>query len=148
MKDDMKTKVRELEDAINNVDEGQYAYGKELDMKESELCLMYAMDDEKPHTQKQIHEQWMIPKTTLNTITKQWQKEGYIMMRPIPGKRRELEMHLTEKGKEYIQKRLDILYRAEEKAMEMTLKKYSDRFIEVVAYFGTCLKEVYEEQFR
>lgn len=78
--------------------------------------MLYALDDGKPHSQKQIYEEWLIPKTTLNTIVKELESDGYVRMEIIPGQRREMNIYLTEAGKKYARQVLDSFYPAEEDA--------------------------------
>lgn len=144
---DMRPLLYAFARACNNVDESYYHFLKKMGMKESELCLMYALGDGAALSQKQIHEEWMVPKTTINTSIKRWQQEGYLSLSPIHGKRHELLIRLTPAGKDYVHKHLDQLYRAEEQAMRKTLQHYSPAFIEAVQYFGTCMKEAYHQQF-
>ena len=41
---------------------------------------------------------------------------------------------------------MGFLYCAEDKALKKNLDKYSDKFIEVIEYFGDCLKEAFDEE--
>lgn len=142
----MKDITRRLILALNNVDEVYLINEKKRKLSDAELCLMYALDDGKPHSQKEISSGWLIPKTTLNTITKRWEKDGLLIQTPIPGKRREMQITLTEVGEKYAKGFLSFIYEAEEKALKKTLEQYSDEFIEAIEYFGRCLKEAFEEQ--
>lgn len=112
-----------------------------LGMKESELWLLYALDDGSPHSQKQIAEEWGFPRTTLNTTTKQLEAAGLLELIPIAGKRREKIVRLTAAGRRYAAKALAPIYEAEQKAMQTTLSSYSADFIDAVDLFGTNLKE-------
>ena len=103
--------IRRLMLAINRVDGAYYYFSKKMGMKVNTLTLLYALDDGKPHSQKQISQDWLVPKTTLNTNVK------------------ELAEKLMEK-----------LYEAEETAMEKTLKQFSPEFVKAMEYFadGIC----------
>lgn len=105
MKNIRKT-MRQLMVALNNVDETYCSDIYNIKVSESELWLMYALDDEKLHSQKQICEEWGFPKTTLNTAIKQAEKAGYLTMTLISGKRREMNICLTEKGKIHAKKNI------------------------------------------
>lgn len=129
--------------AINNIDEAYMLNEKKRQISESELCLMYALDDGKPHSQKEISSVWMVPKTTLNTITKRWEKEGLLIQSPIPGRRREMQITLTEAGEQYARGFLTFIYEAEEIALRKTLERYSDEFIEALEFFSENLKEAF-----
>lgn len=54
-----------------------------------------------PHSQKQICQEWGLPKTTLNTTLKQAEAKGYLTLVPIAGKRRERQICLTAAGQAY-----------------------------------------------
>lgn len=116
-------------------------WAKENDMKHNTLLLLYALNDGKVHTQKSICEEWLIPKTTLNTIIKDCEKDGYITLRHISGKKREMEICLTEKGAEYEQKSTETVNAAEMRAISKALEKYGTDFITEMEYFSECLKE-------
>lgn len=108
----------------------------------AQLCLMYALDDGLRHSQKQISEQWGISKTTLNTIVKRWEQEGLLVLNKIPGKRREMEICLTEEGKLKAKKSLESVYAAEDEAIKQTIDKYSEKFVEALEYYAESLTKV------
>jgi len=145
---DIRKKAKRLTLALYNIDEVYYASEKKKRLSDAELCVMYALDDGKPHSQKEICEEWLVPKTTVNTITKKWELQGFLTLTPIPGKRREMQITLTEAGKLYAKEFMSFIYRAEDKALNKTLDKYSDTFIEALEYFGASLKEAFEEEIK
>lgn len=74
---------------------------------------MYALNDGNPHTQIEISNDWELPKTTVNTVIKDIQKDGYVELVPIKGKRREMSIFLTESGKAFADNVLSNLYKKE-----------------------------------
>lgn len=142
----MRKIARRLILALYNIDEVYYLYEDRKKISDAELSVMYALDDGEPHSQKEISQEWLVPKTTVNTIVKRWEKEGLLIQTPIQGKRREMNIMLTDAGKEYAKPFMSFLYKAEDKALKKTLDKYSDEFIEVIEYFGESLKEAFEEE--
>ncbi len=144
----IRNKAKRLILALYNIDEIYYASEKKKRLSDAELCIMYALDDGEPHSQREIAEKWLVPKTTINTITKHWENEGLLTQTPIPGKRREMQITLTETGKVYAKDIMTFIYEAEDKALQKTLEHYSDTFIEAIEYFGTSLKEAFEESNR
>ena len=132
--------------ALYNIDEAYYASEKKKRLSDAELCVMYALDDGQPHSQKEISEEWLVPKTTVNTITKKWESQGLLTLTAIPGKRREMQITLTDAGKAYAKEFMAFIYKAEDKALAKTLDKYSDVFIEALEHFGAGLKEAFEEE--
>ncbi|MBQ2789114.1 MAG: hypothetical protein IJE97_05710 [Thermoguttaceae bacterium] len=143
----MRIEARRLIFALTKIDASYLVNvnNKELSLSEAEYCFMYALDDGLPHSQKEISSEWLIPKTTLNAIAKRWEKAGLLTLEPIPGKRREMRIALTEAGQKYAREILSFIYEAEEKALRQTLKRYSTEFIDALEYFGSRLKEAFEE---
>lgn len=79
----------------------------------NELWILYALNDNRGHSQKQISEDWDIPRTTTNTIVKDLEKKGYVTMEPLKGERREMSIILTSEGKKYANEKLEYLYKKE-----------------------------------
>ena len=125
----MREDARRLTTALFKIDEVYFANAQKNATKESELCLMYALDDGGPHSQRQIAEEWLIPKTTLNTIVKQWEREGLLTLSSMPGKRREMRVSLTEAGRA---------------CAKRSLARDSDEFVEAVEFFGQALKDAFD----
>lgn len=142
---DMRLTARRLILALNKIDEIYLAGEQNSPVSDEELCMMYALDDGQPHSQRDICMEWMLKKSTVNTIVKRWSSEGYITMQPIPGKRREMQILLTDSGKTYISAFLAPFYRAEEMALEKTLDKYPEEFISAVEFFGQALKDAFAQ---
>ena len=108
----MRERVRRLVLAINKIDVVYLAGETPGGISDAEYCFMYALDDDKPHSQMEICKEWMIPKTTINTIAKRWEREGMLVFQSVPGKRREMQIELTDKGRLYIRENLYGLYAA------------------------------------
>ncbi|HJJ04406.1 MAG TPA: MarR family transcriptional regulator [Clostridiaceae bacterium] len=110
-----------------------YLWGKNTGVSENMLTLMYALNDDKMHTQKQICEQFSIPKTTINTIVKELIEKGLIVF--TNGENlKEKNLALTEKGKIYAEEIIGELEEIEKIALKKTLEKYSIEFIETFEY--------------
>lgn len=133
--------ARRLTLAIFKINGIENSIDQKVAIGSAELCLMYALDDGQPHSQKQISEQWEISKTTLNTIVKRWEQEGLLILNKVPGKRREMEICLTESGRIRAKSALESVYSAEDAAMRETVEKYSDLFVEALEYYAEALKK-------
>ena len=113
---DCKKSFYEFGRALYKID-GFYAeYAKTSGVKENLLWVLYALNDGNKHSQKEICESWDLPRTTVNTIVKELEEEGYVVLSQIKGEKRELELALTEKGKAYAESLLSELYEIESKA--------------------------------
>lgn len=141
----MREKRRRLIRALYNVDEAYYESANRKKLFDSEITVMYAMDDGQPHSQAEICREWLVPKTTVNTIVKRWERLGYVIQEPIPGKRREMQVVLTDAGRAYAKELVTLLYRAEEIALKKTLQQYPEVFIEALECFGNTLRDAFAE---
>lgn len=144
----MRETARRLILALYRIDEAYYLNENKKKLSDAELCIMYALNDGNAHSQVEISREWLVPKTTVSTIAKRWEKDGYLTMSPIPGKRREMSIKLSESGEEYAAGFMSFLYKAEDKALSKTLERYSEEFIEALEYFGESLQDAFEEVIR
>lgn len=140
--------MRRFSIAINNIDKVYCSDMTKTGVKESMLWLLYALDDGEAHSQRQICGEWGFPKTTLNTTIKQAEAADYLTLTSIPGKRREMNICLTKKGKAYAEQVLTVIYQAEDQAMEETMKQYSADFIDALDYFSVCLKSAFDSRIK
>ena len=100
---------------LYNIDGYYTMYAKRYRVKENELWILYALNDGNEHSQIEISQNWDIPKTTINTIIKQFEKVGYVELIQIKGEKREMNIKLTKDGREYAEKLLSDLYLLEKK---------------------------------
>ena len=73
--------------ALYHVDSFYDEFAKQSNVSSSLLWVLYALNDGNSHTQIEISNDWELPKTTVNTVIKDIQKEGYVELVPIKGKR-------------------------------------------------------------
>ena len=121
--------ARRLAKAACALDGAYDRLAKRLGITGNLLWLLYILDDGAPHAQKQICEEWLFPKTTVNTLTKECQGAGYITLHTIPGKKRELHIQLTDAGRDYVHQKLRAFYQAEEAALQVTLETCPPEFV-------------------
>lgn len=56
-------------------------YAKKSEIKENEMWILYALNDMKEHSQKEISKTWEIPRSTINTITKDLENRKIIELK-------------------------------------------------------------------
>ena len=105
--------------ALYHVDSFYDEFAKQSNVSSSLVWVLYALNDGNSHTQIEISNDWELPKTTVNTVIKDIQKEGYVELVPIKGKRREMSIVLTESGKAFADNVLSDLYRKEEEVFKL-----------------------------
>lgn len=137
--------MRRLAISMNEVNGTYYYCARKLGVKENTLALLYALDDGEPHTQKQINEDWLIPKTTINTIVKELMAAGYITLLH-ERQTREKTILLTDEGKAYTRGLLKTIYTAEQIALKKTLQEFTPEFIDAFDCFATHLCSEFHKQ--
>lgn len=82
------------------------------------IWILYALDYNELDTQKDIATQWSMPLSTVNTIIKQMEKDGFVILEKSFSDKRERKIKLTLKGKAYSKEILSDIYKAEAMAYE------------------------------
>lgn len=132
--------LRSLLIAINKIDGMYYLCSRKLGIKYTTLTLLYAIGDRKSHSQKKICDDWLIPKTTLNTIVKDMVNAGYITL-SAENHSREKEIRLTDLGHIYSETLVKHFTDSEQIAIEKSLQKFSPEYIEAFDFFSCVLCE-------
>ena len=77
-------------------------WSKEQGLSSNGVLLLYSFHEgDGSCTQKMLSEKWCIPKQTVNTILKEFEKKGYVEMVSMPDDKRNKRICLTEEGKLY-----------------------------------------------
>jgi DNA-binding MarR family transcriptional regulator len=136
--------VRRIMLSTNKIDGVYYLFAKQLGVNENTLAFFYALADRQPHSQKEISNEWLIPRTTINSIVKTMLKDGYIM---FCGNQhtKEKALVLTETGQKYTDKLLADIYSIEKKAIVQTLKNYPPEFVSALEDFSNRLYNEFQE---
>lgn len=99
---------------VYQIDGAYEEYGRNCKIASPNLLwILYALNDGERHSQKQLSDDWAIPRSTANTIIKDLESKNYVVLLQIKGERRELLVSLTPSGKEYADRILADLYRKE-----------------------------------
>lgn len=131
--------VRRLMVSVNRIDGIWYRLARKSGIKVNTLSLFFALDDGRPRTQAEICEEWLMPKTTLNTIVRECIKEGYVRLLPSDNVKEKLVI-LTDKGRSYAGEILALFYRVEDEAMGMTVLERGSEFIDSLELYTDNLK--------
>ena len=59
--------IRRLTLAATKNDGAYYYFARQLHINENTLTLLYALGDGQAHSQKQVCDDWLLPKTTVST---------------------------------------------------------------------------------
>ena len=130
--------MRRLNAANNRINGAYYVCARRMGANENLVEVLYALDEGPERTQKQICEEWMIPKTTVNTVVRELVREGYAT---LAARGREKIIVLTDAGRAYARRLLAPMKTAETRALARTLRAVSADFVEAYDFFARCLCE-------
>lgn len=99
--------------ALYHLDAIYDEYAKESEVAPTLLWILYALNDNQSHTQKEICIDWSLPKSTVSTVMSELKDKGFVDFAPIKGKRRERLVFLTDSGKTYANQVLTKIYERE-----------------------------------
>ena len=103
-------------------------WAKAHGMSYNTVMTLYALAQARGCTQKQIAEEWLIPKQTVNTIVKELERQGYVRFEAGRDLKEKL-VCFTEAGRAYAESHLRDLYRIEEReAMVEGTQAFTDAF--------------------
>ncbi len=136
----LKKFARRLTHALNRIDAAYYIDEQGDGITDNAICVMYALDDGERHTQAEICREWLIPKTTLNSLVKRWVKEGLLEQESSQGDKRERALRFTKEGLVFAKKYLQRIYKAEENAMQSTLARFGPDFVEAMEFYSHALE--------
>ena len=129
----------------NRMDGLYYQAARRLGVNENDLCLLYFLLDGPPRSQKQLSENLNIPKTTVNTIVREYVQAGYARL--VPGARgKEREVVLTQAGQDRARRILEPIYAAEEAAMARTLERFPPEFLLAVETLSGYLTQEFQRE--
>lgn len=135
--------IRKLMIAANRIEGLYYLVSRKLGAKYNTFALLYALADGQQYSQKQICDDWLIPRTTLNTIVKECVANGYVALTAMGNKKKAVS--LTESGKQYADHILKSITDAEMTAMRKTAEVFSDEFVSAFEHFAENLNESFTQ---
>ena len=133
--EDLHQLNRRLIAATSAADGAYYRWAVRSNVTPHTLDLLYALDDGQPHSQKQICEEWAIPKTTVNTVVKACRAAGYITLEHMPDQPRQRQLCLTPSGLAYARETLAELYVLENQAMSAAVERFGPDFVEALEFY-------------
>lgn len=117
---DAHDQIRRFMIAFNKIDSLYYEAIERMGMKGSFFFLFYALADGRVYSQRQICDDWSLPRTTLNTIVRECVQKGLIQL--IPRGNKEKDIVLTHKGRTVVDEIFVPLFAAEAEAMKPYLE--------------------------
>lgn len=138
---DVRSFFYEFGKHLYHIDRIYCGYAKKSNVSDNLLWILYALNDDLPHSQKDICIDWDLPKSTVNTIILDLKKDNYVEFEHVEGTRREMYVRLTKKGKEFAIQALKPLYEDEEKIFS-ALKLNKEEFLSSLNEIEEVMKKI------
>ncbi len=145
MENDLIKLIRELN---KNISIGNRIYGRCANEEELNLIenpILYSLLIFKNLTQKDIADEYALPKQTVNNIIKRLETDGIVKLVSSNTDKRKKIIVLTDNGEEYISKRLKPMIDSENKAAELMGKERLEKLNELLVELNDCLKEGFKK---
>ncbi|SFP76645.1 DNA-binding transcriptional regulator, MarR family [Oscillibacter sp. PC13] len=115
-------------------------WAKQHGMSYHAMITLYALNQDRKCTQKQIAEEWLIPKQTVNTVVKDLERRGYLCFEPGRDQKEKL-VCFTPQGKLYAAEVLEELYQMEDRVMERMGAALCQALVDSNAAFAQALAD-------
>lgn len=93
-------------------------FAKNHHLNGNELAILYALWVYQARTQKQIADEYLIAKQTINTLCKKYETDGMIESVASDSDKREKILHLTERGQNFAKPIIETLLNQENKIID------------------------------
>ncbi len=121
------------------------AWSRMHDISYNEMLVLYTIRDNGFCTQKQICDNCLLPRQTINHIITDMRKRGLLAISPEHCSGHEKAFVLTKDGKAYAAPLLDSLTRIETRAIERAGRENVRSLAEAILSFDSVLKQAMEE---
>lgn len=145
MENDLIKLIRELN---KNISIGDRIYGRCANNEHLNLIenpILYSLLIFKNLTQKDIAEEYALPKQTVNNIVKRFETDGIVTLESSSFDKRKKIIVLTPKGEEYINERLKPMIDGENKAAQLMGKEKLEKLNELLIELNDCLTKGFEK---
>lgn len=115
-KDDLKGQLQRLNQIYQQMDWIYHTMALRCGLADAAYWVLYALYDvDRPLAQQDLCQFWSYSKQTIHSAVSSLQKQGYVALRPLEGRKRKA-VELTEEGRRFCQTTVALLFEAEYRA--------------------------------
>ncbi len=114
---DVQADLSRFSEAFMKVDWVYGVYAKSIGLNDTGLSLLYLLYYNPTCTQTFLAEQMMLPKQTVHSIVKLYEKQGFLELVDLPEDKRQRGLQLTPEGREFASTHIPRLDQAERNSM-------------------------------
>lgn len=121
-------------------------YGDRMNIDNTEACILYSIVTFENVTQRDLVNEYALPKQTVNNIIKRLEANNYIILASNENDKRSKIIKLTEKGIDYSNELLKPIIDNENKACEIFGNDRMNKLIKLFNEFNEVFKKVFMEE--
>lgn len=121
------------------------AWAKRWGISYNEMLVLYTIRDNGHCTQKQICDDYLLPRQTMNHVISEMRKRGLLTVSPENGSGREKAFVLTEEGQDYAAPILEDLDRIEKSAIHAVGRDGMETLSELMGAYNDALRQAMED---
>ncbi len=138
----MKKEIRDAFEVMIKIDFLYEKLARQNNTTDATVKVLYFLETRENVSQKDICDELLIPKQTVNTILNNLKKLDYVQLIDVPGKKNKI-IKYTEEGIKYSNEILNIMHEVELKIYnEIGEEKYTNLTNELVEFYKFLRKEV------
>lgn len=138
--------LNDVNSAISRTRGFYFTAAKRMHINYNELLILYLLHETSACTQKQIREDYALPKQTVNNIISDLLKKGYITAVVDDNDKREKKIELTDSGVKYAERYLTPLLEIEQNIVARMGEKKLQELIDAAKLYGSILKMEMDER--
>lgn len=132
--------LNDVNSAISRTRGFYFNASKRMNINYNELLILYLPHETNACTQKQIREDYALPKQTVNNIISNLLKNGYITATVDEHDKREKKIELTNSGVKYAEQYLTPLLEIEQNIVAKMGQKKLQELIDAANLYGNILQ--------
>ncbi len=130
--EEIRQQLRDFNTVMKEADAIYGELAKQSGLSDCAFWLMYSIREADGNcTQKELCDQWVLSKQTVNSALKGLVKNGYITLTSSETDKRSKYIALTAKGVKFAQERIDLVFKLEELAFQKLSVKERTAMIEI-----------------
>ncbi len=140
----MEVKLKELNMIMEKTDSLYHKVSKKLGLSDAQFNILYMIYEKgEGCSQNEFCDSYGMSKTTVNTAVKNMEKEGYIILKSIDGRR--MGIYLSDSGKEIIKNTIEKVIAVENKIYDSWTDEERQLIIRLNRDYNRKLEELLKE---
>ena len=140
MQKDIREKNRQYCNLLHQWNDSYETYAKSAGLSYTSLSVLEALYEKKGCTQKELAENCLLPKQTVNAVITSFLKKGWVKLEELPEDRRIKIVHFTGEGKRTAKDLVSRIRESEQEAMEKLSKEQRESLLALTkTYIESCM---------